>query len=295
MKLEIRPLPAPVGAILTGWNAEEALRPEDRETILQALRRHLVLVFRGHRPPSDEAFVRFAGRFGDLVKGTEWFGDMVEFPEILPITNIVGDDEIPKGTGGSVEFAWHADYSYVERVGKESFLEAVELPQQPPQTCFCNQYVALETLPRTTVEMLRPLRAFHSISGFVDRENIDPETESDMDAGYRAKRERDARLGIERSRIPEATHPVILQHPDSGREVLYVSPGITRHIVGMPADESDALLEELHAHSTRPELVYCHEWQVGDLVMFDTFGAMHRRDAWDAKQPRFMRQLSTMC
>ncbi len=295
MKLEIRPLPAPVGATLTGWNAEEALRPEDRETILQALRRHLVLVFRGHRPPSDEAFVRFAGCFGDLVKGTEWFGDMVEFPEILPITNIVGDDEIPKGTGGSVEFAWHADYSYVERVGKESFLEAVELPEQPPQTCFCNQYVALETLPRTTVEMLRPLRAFHSISGFVDRENIDPEAESDMDAGYRAKRERDARLGIERSRIPEATHPVILQHPDSGREVLYVSPGITRHIVGMPADESDALLEELHAHSTRPELVYCHEWQVGDLVMFDTFGAMHRRDAWDAKQPRFMRQLSTMC
>ena len=280
MKLEIRPLPAPVGATLRGWNAEEALRPEDRETILQALRRHLVLVFRGHRPPSDEAFVRFAGRFGDLVKGTEWFGDMVEFPEILPITNIVGDDEIPKGTGGSVEFAWHADF---------------ELPEQPPQTCFCNQYVALDTLPHATVEMLRPLRAFHSISGFVDRKNIDPEAESDMDAGYRAKRERDARLGIERSQIPEAIHPVILRHPDSGREVLYVSPGITRHIVGMPADESDALLEELHAHSTRPELVYCHDWQVGDLVMFDTFGAMHRRDAWDAKQPRFMRQLSTMC
>ncbi len=283
MKLEIRPLPAPLGATLTGWNAKEALR------------QHLVLVFRGHRPPSDEAFVRFAGCFGDLVKGTEWFGDMVEFPEILPITNIVGDDEIPKGTGGSVEFAWHADYSYVERVGKESFLEAVELPEQPPQTCFCNQYVALDTLPHATVEILRPLRAFHSISGFVDRKNIDPEAESDMDAGYRAKRERDARLGIERSQIPEAIHPVILRHPDSGREVLYVSPGITRHIVGMPADESDALLEELHAHSTRPELVYCHDWQVGDLVMFDTFGAMHRRDAWDAKQPRFMRQLSTMC
>jgi taurine dioxygenase/pentalenolactone F synthase len=295
MKLEISPLTAPVGAVVTGWAAGEELCSEDRETILQALRQHLVLVFRGHRPPSDEALVRFARCFGNLVKGTEWFGDIVEFPEILPITNIVGEDGIPKGTGGSVEFGWHADYSYVERVGKESFLEAVQLPERPPRTCFCNQYVALETLPHATVEMLRPLRAFHSISGFVDRDNIDADEQRDMDTSQRAKRERDVRLGIERPPIPEATHPVILQHPESGREALYVSPGITRHILGMPPDESHALLDELHAHSTQPELVYCHEWEVGDLVMFDTFGAMHRRDAWDAKQPRFMRQLSTMC
>ncbi len=84
-------------------------------------------------------------------------------------------------------------------------------------------------------------------------------------------------------------------HPDSGREALYVSRGITRYIVGMPRDESDDLLKELHAHSTRPEFVYSHDWQLGDLVMFDTFGAMHRRDAWNPGEARFMRQLSTMC
>ena len=130
MRLEVRPLSEPVGAIMTGWNPDEELAPEDRETILRGLRQHLVLVFRGHRQPSDAALVRFARSFGDLVKGTVWFGDMVEFPEILPITNIDGPDGVPRGTGGSVEFGWHADYSYVERVGKESFLEAVELPRE---------------------------------------------------------------------------------------------------------------------------------------------------------------------
>ena len=143
--------------------------------------------------------------------------------------------------------------------------------------------------------MLRPLRAFHSLADFVDRDAVDPDAERDLDASFRAKQARDKQLGIERIPIPEAEHPVILGHPDSGREVLYVSPGITRHIVGMPRDESYDLLQELHAHSTRPEFVYSHEWEVGDMVVFDTFGAMHRRDAWDPKKRRFMRQLSTMC
>lgn len=295
MQLELHPLPEPFGAIVTGWEPDAELTLETRETILRALRQYLVLVFRGHPAPNDAALVRFASHFGELVKGTEWFGDMVEFPEILPITNRIGDDGVPRGTGGSVEFAWHADYSYVDRVGKESFLEAVELPADPPQTCFCSQYVALETLPRKTVEMLRPLRAFHSIVDFVDLDTVGAEGRRELDAGFEAKRARDERLGIERRPYPEAEHPVIYTHPDSGREILYVNPGITRYIVGMPRDESDELLQELFAHSTRPDLVYSHDWEVGDMVVFDTLGAMHRRDAWHTGEPRFMRQLSTMC
>ena len=62
----------------------------------------------------------------------------------------------------------------------------------------------------------------------------------------------------------------------------------------MPKDESDELLKELSAHSTKPDYVYAHEWQVGDMVMFDTLGTLHRRDAWDPSERRVMRQLSTL-
>ncbi len=88
---------------------------------------------------------------------------------------------------------------------------------------------------------------------------------------------------------------MVVRHPDTGGEILYVSRGITRQIVGMARPESSALLKELHLHATRPERVYAHEWELGDLVMFDALGTLHRRDSWDPTQRRLMRQLSTAC
>ncbi len=295
MALEIQPLAQPLGAMVRGWNPAHALGSEEEAQLLRSLRQYLVLVFRGQPQPRDAELVAFAQGFGELVKGSEWFRDSGAFPEILPVTNAVGDDGIPLGTGGAAQFEWHADYSYVDRPGKESFLNAVELPPDPPRTYFCSQYIALETLPRTRVERLRSLRAYHSISDFLDPEREDPEAGHDLDSGFAAKRRRDEALGVERPPVPEAVHPVVVKHPDSGREILYVSKGITRFLLGMPREESSQLLKELHLHSTRDEFVYAHDWQVGDLVMFDTLGAMHRRDAWEPSGRRYMRQLSTMC
>ena len=85
-----------------------------------------------------------------------------------------------------------------------------------------------------------------------------------------------------------------MRHPETGREALYVSPANTRYICGLPADESDALLRELFEHATRPQHVYRHDWQVGDLVVLDAVGAMHRRDRFDRNDRRYMRQLSTL-
>ncbi len=294
MRLQINPLQEPVGALVHGWQPEEKLTDQDRDAIVAGLREHLVLVFRGHPQPSDVALVRFARNFGDLVKGSEWFRDAGTHPaEILPVSNTVGADGVPEGTGGSMELEWHSDYSYVDQPGKESFLEAVELPDDAPLTSFCSQYVALETLPSTTRDRLRTLRAFHSITN-LRRDSLETATQREYRAGYMAKRARDEARGIARPKIPDAEHPVIVRHPESGRELLYVSPGITRYIVGMPRDESKSLLRELHEHSTRQEGVYAHQWEVGDLIVFDTLGAMHRREAWDPMQRRRMRQLSTM-
>ncbi len=302
MRLEVRPLAEPLGAIVRGWDPKAELSAQDHADILQGLRQYQVLVFRGHAQPSDRDLTRFAQSFGDLVKGSEWFGDIGDYAEILPINNLVDDDGVPIGTGASAALEWHSDYSYVSTVGKESFLEAVELPKSSPQTCFCSQYVALETLPRKTVDTLRPLRAFHSIN-YISADTPEPTMTSgsrgnragdEIRAGFLAKKARNKRQGIKRPRIPEAEHPAILRHPDSGREILYVNPGITQYIIGMPRDESDDLLRELHAHSTRPSCVYSHDWEQGDLVMFDTLGTLHRRDAWDPGERRVMRQLSTL-
>lgn len=292
VQLEITPLAdEPLGALVEGWNPHEPLDDDTRDQIKAALGEHVVLVFRGQDQPSDEELVGFAEAFGDLIKGSEWFRDAGDRPEILPVTNAVGDDGVPVGTGGSAELEWHADYSYVARPGKESFLNAVELPDDPPRTYFVDQYRAMETLPDETRERLSDLRARHSITNYY--EGSDP-LRDELNPGFRAKKARDDAAGVDRPDIPEAEHPVVFTHPDTGREILYVSKGITRHILDMERADSSALLKELHLHSTRPERVYAHDWQVGDLVMFDTLGAMHRRDSWDPAERRVMRQLSTL-
>ena len=222
-----------------------------------------------------------------MILGSEWFRNVGAHPEILPVSNIVDEDGVPIGTGGAGAFEWHSDYSYTPRPAKESFLEASELPTDPPKTCFCNQYVAFETLSENLRERLRGLRAFHSITDYV-------EVDRELEPGFEAKRQRDEREGREVPSIPQAEHPVVMRHPESGRELLYVSKGITRHIVGLPREESIALLKELHQHATRSGGIYAHQWEEGDLIVFDALGSMHRRDAFPDDRRRYMRQLSTM-
>ena len=311
--LEVKPLDAALGALVHGWNPKVELSSADEGIIRQGLHERQVLVFRGHAQPTDEELVRFAARFGNLIKGSEWFADVDPVPEILRVTNNVVDDEgMTKGIGGATAFGWHSDYSYVPAVSKESFLNAVEIPpHNPPKTYYCSQYAALERLPRAMVEMLRPLYAFHSVSvegygssGAGGDAESDAEIEQTTDTafadtddfrkGFEAKGGRNQELEISRPPIPTAEHPVIMRHPDTGREILYASTWICRRVIGMPRDESDDLLKELTAHSTRPEFVYAHEWEVPDMVMFDVLGTLHSRDAWNPSGRREMRQLSTL-
>lgn len=287
MELEITPLPdnAPLGAMVRGWEPSEPLDDETRDRIADALSRYRVLVFRGQPQPTDDELVGFVQRFGDPIKGSEWFRNAGALPEILPVTNIRGKDGVRLGVEGAQDLEWHADYSYVATPAKMSFLNAVELPAEPPRTYFSDMYTAFETLEPELQDKLRTLRATHSIANYM----AEPERQ------FQAKVERDEAAGVEAPPIPEAEHPVVVRHPDTGDEILYVSRGITRQIVGMAKPESSALLKELHLHATRPERVYAHDWQLGDLVMFDALGTLHRRDSWDPTQRRLMRQLSTAC
>ena len=286
MQLEITPIPdAPLGALVRGWEPSEEFNAAEQDQVQEALSRYRLLLFRGQRQPEDDELVALVQHFGEPIKGSEWFRNAGALPEILPVTNIRGRDGVRLGVEGATDLEWHADYSYVATPGKTSFLNAVELPTEPPRTYFCDMYEAFQSLDHELQDDLRSLRATHSIADYM----------AEPERGFEAKVERDKAEGTDRPDIPEAEHPVVFQHPDTGEEILYVSRGITRRIIGMERAESSALLKRLHLHATRPERVYGHDWQVGDLIMFDTLGTMHRRDSWDPTERRLMRQLSTAC
>jgi taurine dioxygenase len=71
-------------------------------------------------------------------------------------------------------------------------------------------------------------------------------------------------------------HPVARAHPETGRVALFVSPGYTIGIEGLPADESADLLKRLFEHQKRPEFVYRHRWAPGDFLIWDNCATQHR-------------------
>ena len=75
--------------------------------------------------------------------------------------------------------------------------------------------------------------------------------------------------------MPPVVHPVVRTHPETGRQALFVSEHFTTRIVGLPDDESAALLAELFAHSVKPQHIYRHQWQPHDMVFWDNRSLMH--------------------
>jgi taurine dioxygenase len=85
-------------------------------------------------------------------------------------------------------------------------------------------------------------------------------------------------------------HPIVNVHPRTGVKSLYLDPSTTSGIVGMPDHEGQQLLDDLTAHATRPEFVYKHDWQIGDLVMWDNALVLHRRDPFDMAENRLLKR-----
>ena len=73
----------------------------------------------------------------------------------------------------------------------------------------------------------------------------------------------------------------------TGRKSLVLGMTVD-HVAGMAEAESRALIDTLTAHATRREIVYRHEWQIGDLLMWDNCGVMHRAIPYDATSGRMM-------
>jgi alpha-ketoglutarate-dependent taurine dioxygenase len=88
------------------------------------------------------------------------------------------------------------------------------------------------------------------------------------------------------ARFADKIHPLVWTHR-SGRKSLVLGSSAS-HVVGLEMDEGRALLDELLAWATQPQFVYRHEWSIGDLVIWDNTGCMHRVQAYPVDSGRMM-------
>jgi taurine dioxygenase len=270
--LEIVPTGAALGAEARGVD----LRHLDDPTfaaIEQAWHDHAVLLFRG-QDLSDDELIAFSRRLGDLdwAPVQENGRRFVEGkPEIYIVSNVLGADGQPIGSLGAGEAVWHTDMSYLPKPPKASMLYAKEIPPAGGDTHFASMYAAYDSLPAALKARCQGLMVKHD--GTYNS------------GGY-------LRAGVTPTEDPRAApghlHPLVCRHPATGRSMLYLGRRRLAYIDGLPLAESEALLDELWSHATRPEIAWTNHWRVGDLVLWDNRCTMHRRDPFDAAARRIM-------
>ena len=255
----IRPFDAPLGAEVLDLDLNQPLGDEDFRRLHQAHLDHHVLVFRDQRiTPAQQ--VAFSRRFGPLQIHVLKNFQLAGHPEILIVSNIKENGQ-PIGLGDAGYF-WHSDLSYKDKPSLGSLLHAQELPAEGGDTVFANQHTAYDALPDDLRKTIAPLKAEHTYL-----------------ARYEELRERSPwRPKLTQAQLDEVApvvHPVVRTHPETGRKSLFVSEHFTTRIVGLPEDESRALLDDLFARSVRPEHLYRHVWQPHDMVFWDNRSVMH--------------------
>ena len=277
MPVEIHPFEAALGAEIRGVDLSKPLSPEDRDAIYAAWLDNLVLLFRG-QTLSDAQLIAFSRNFGELefpptrlLKLKNRIDQKDDIPPEINVISNVKENGKPIGQLGAGEAAWHTDSGFVAEPPKGSILYSIEVPENAGNTSFLNMYAAYETLADELKAQIQGRRAKHDptyTSAGVRRADFDEVTDV--------------------SKSPGPLHPIVRTHPETKRPVLYLGRRLNAYVDGLPVPESEALLEDIWAHTMQPKFVYEHRWKAGDVVMWDNRCVMHRREAFDDSTRRVM-------
>jgi alpha-ketoglutarate-dependent taurine dioxygenase len=256
-----------IGAKVTGLEPAELLTDESVATdVMDALEAHGVLVFRSlHLDPETQ--VAFCRRLGEL----DFSEGHHPVPGIYRVTRDAAKSssaEYMKGT-----FHWHIDGCtplHGEPPQKATVLSAKAVAESGGDTEFASSYAAYDALSDDEKERFVSLRVLHSLEA--SQRLVYPDPTPEQVQGWRAR--------------PTSVHPLVWTHR-SGRKSLLISAHAD-HIVDMDPKESRALLHELMDRATTEAVVYRHHWSVGDTVIWDNTGVMHRATPYPAGSPREM-------
>ena len=286
MDAEIRQLhPLFVGEV-SGMDLSQPVDAATVRAIWEAIDRYAVLVFHDQQL-SDEQLRDFAGKFGQLEIGrsaAEGGKRRLALPEIGDISNLdesgqLRDRNDRRRLDSLGNRIWHTDASYMPVPVVLGILHAVAVPPASAlgggQTEFADMRAAYDALPQIMQDEIDGLVAEHDI--FWSRGQI----------GFTNF------LPGEREKYPPSQQRLVRRHRGSKRKSLYLSAHAS-HIVGWPVPEGRILLYDLNLHATRPEFVYSHNWQVGDLVIWDNRCTMHRGRPHDDTHARDLRRATTL-
>lgn len=256
--LEIRPLSAKIGAEVAGVDLK-TLGDEDFAKIYDAFLDHIVLVFRGQGLAMED-FLEHGRRYGPIRQHIVRKSRHPVFPDLMVMDNKIVDTKKGAEKNPSVNLVkrgavWHTDTSYDYVTAKATQLYARAIPSRGGDTLFSNAYAIYDALPEVLKRRIDGLSAAYKYGGRLKRE---------------------VQLLEEEDQVrPAAVHALVRVHPETGRKTIYFNPGQVMEIVGLDKSESDDLIAELITYAESPDGDYRHEWQVGDLIVWDNRCLVH--------------------
>jgi taurine dioxygenase len=258
--MRIEPLTCALGAELLDVSLADAARDDALfAKIHAALLAHKVLFLRDQRISRSD-HVTFARRFGAL-EDHPVAGSDPEHPGLVRIY------KSPEQPNDRYENSWHSDGTWREAPAMGCVLRCVECPPVGGDTMWANMALAYEKLPQQVKDLIAPLRARHSI-----------------EATFGAAMPLDKRLAL-KSQFPDAEHPVVRTHPETGEKVLFVN-GFTTHFTNFHTaanvrygqdftQGSSALLQYLVNQAAIPEYQVRWRWQPNSVAIWDNRATQH--------------------
>lgn len=258
--MKIEPLTCAIGAELTGVSLADAARDDGLfAAIKAALLQHKVLFLR-HQDISRADHVAFARRFGEL-EDHPVAGSDPDHPGLVRIY------KTPDAPNDRYENSWHSDGTWREAPAMGCVLRCVECPPVGGDTMWANMALAYEKLPEQVKQQIAGLRARHSI-----------------ECTFGAAMPIEKRLAL-KAQFPDAEHPVVRTHPETGEKVLFVN-GFTTHFTNFHTPDnvrvgqdftqgSSALLQYLIGQAAIPEYQVRWRWQPNSVAIWDNRATQH--------------------
>jgi taurine dioxygenase len=265
--MRVEPLSDALGAQLLDFDIKEPLSPDEQAGLRELFCAHHFLLVRGQEITAD-AQTRFVESFGPVHQRRDGKRE----------TYISNRAEAGAATGQS-RLLWHQDGTYGIHPGIATSLWAQEVSSDAVPTRFANAVRALEQLPADLRARIEPLHTVHGKDVYLERTDI----------RFRAE---DIPDDAPADRFATYEQPIVYQMPHSGQKTLLASEFFTSHVVELPRDEGEALLQDLFSRLYAPGNVYTHAWQTNDMIIWDNMALHHCRPADMGTATRRMRRQS---
>ncbi|MBT6095996.1 MAG: TauD/TfdA family dioxygenase [Rhodospirillaceae bacterium] len=283
MSVVINPIGVDFAAEIIGLDIGSPIDDATRDEVVATLDKYAVVVIRGERV-SEQAQIDFALNFGplDAINGvlTTDIKRRVR-AELTDISNMDEDHALLDLSDRRRLFnlgnqLWHTDSSFKRVAAMYSMLHAHSVTPERGETQVCDLRAAYDSLDDEMKARIEDIVAVHSI--YTSRAILGFEDFTDE----------------ERRALPPIRRPLVRVLPGSKRKTLFLASH-AGGILGRPTAEARLLIRELMEHAAQPQFVYTHNWQVGDLLVWDNRCTMHRARPFDeAKYERDMRRATVM-